>query len=203
MNRLILLLCVPSLAAVLSSCATSPPVRYYSLQPVAASAGDAPGAKVVGLGPLRVPEYLRRSQMVTRGPGSEIEVHDNARWAEPVDKAIHRVVAANVDSQLDGVVVVAYPYLETVPVDFVVLGQVDRFDADASGEVMLQVQWAVLNDLRKGVIDPQRARYEARAGDPNDPNAIARAMNEALNRFSDDVAAQLRSALEDWSEGER
>jgi uncharacterized lipoprotein YmbA len=99
--------------------------------------------------------------------------------------------------------VVAYPYLETVPVDFVVLGQVDRFDADASGEVMLQVQWAVLNDLRKGVIDPQRARYEARAGDPNDPNAIARAMNEALNRFSDDVAAQLRSALEDWSEGER
>lgn len=195
-------LCIALLAALLCACGSSPQVRYYSLESAAVGAGDEPGARVVGLGPLRVPEYLRRSQMVTRGPGLEVEVHEFARWAEPVDKAMHRVLAANVDGRLDGVVVVAYPYLETVPVDFVVVGQVDRFDSDASGRVLLQVQWAVLDAHRNGVIPPQRARYEARAAEAGDSNAIVGAMNEALRQFSDDIAAQLRSALPEFSDGE-
>jgi uncharacterized lipoprotein YmbA len=196
MTRLPFAIGLALLAVMLTACGTSPPVRYFSLEPAAVSATvDEPGARVVGLGPLRVPDYLKRSQIVTRGSGSEIKVNDYARWAEPVDKAMHRVLAANVDRQLEGVIVVAYPYLETVPVDYIVLGQVDRFDGDSAGSVVLEVQWSVQNDQRKALISPQRVRYETRASDPDDPEAITRAMNQALARFSDDIARKLDTTL--------
>jgi uncharacterized lipoprotein YmbA len=184
------------LAVLLASCASSPPVHYYSLEPLLVTKTvDGPGSTMVGMGPMRLPEYLKRSRMVTRTAGAEIKVHEQARWAEPVDKAIHRVLAASVDSQLDDVIVVAYPYMETVPMDYMVLGQVVRFDSDQDGNVLLAVQWAVLDEKRKALIAPQRVRYETHAGDPNEPDQIARAMNEALNQFGRDIAGQLRESL--------
>jgi uncharacterized lipoprotein YmbA len=184
------------LAVVLASCASSPPVHYYSLEPLLVTKTvDGPDSTMVGLGPMRLPEYLKRSRMVTRAAGTEIKVHEQARWAEPVDKAIHRVLAASVDSQLDDVIVVAYPYMETVPMHYTVLGQVVRFDSDQNGNVLLAVQWAVLDERRRALISPQRSRYETHAGDPNAPDQIARAMNEALNQFGRDIASQLRESL--------
>lgn len=189
------------LAALLAACASSPPVRYFSLEPVeVANPGDEPNAVVIGLGPLRMPEYLKRTQMVTRGAGAEVEINDFVRWAEPVDKALHRVVAADADSRLDGVVMVAYPYFESIQADYVVLGQVDRFDSDASGRTLLQLQWTVLGRGEKALIPPRRASYETRAATPGDPGAIARSMNQALLKFSDDLASQLRVALQGKSE---
>lgn len=193
MPRLIVVL----LACWLVSCGSSPPVRYYSLEPTQAPVSDQEdGAIVVGLGPLRVPEYLRRTQMVTRDSGTQVEVNDYVRWAEPVDKAIHRVVAADVDRRLDGVVVMAFPYFEAVPIDYVVLGSVEQFEADSAGTVELQVQWAVLDKEKSTLLPPRRTHYETRVVSAGDPGAIARAMTEALNRFSEDLASQLRKALQ-------
>ena len=185
------------LTASLAACGSSPPVRYYSLDSaVPGTTAEDQGAKVIGLGPFRFPDYLKRSQMVTRGAGAEIEVREFARWAEPVDRAMHRVVAAELDDRLRGVAVVAYPYIETAQVDFVVLGQVDRFESDASGRVLLQLQWSAVDSQHTTLITPRRASYEATASTPDDPAAIARAMNQALVRFSDDIATQLDSALQ-------
>ena len=184
------------LALMLASCGTSPPVHYYSLEPTLEfSANDGPDAVIVGMGPLRLPDYLKRTRMVTRGSGSEVKVHEQARWAEPVNDAIHRVLAANVDSRLNDTILVAYPYLETVKVEYAVVGQVERFDADEQGQVVLDVQWAVLDTKRDALISPQRARYQSRASRHDDPNAIAGAMNEALSQFSEDIADQLGAAM--------
>jgi uncharacterized lipoprotein YmbA len=196
MNRLIHTVCLFLLAAVITSCGASAPVRYYSLESTnVASAPSAPGSAVIGLGPLRVPEYLKRTQMVTRGSGAELNVDEYVRWAEPVGEAMHRIVASNLDARLPDAVVLTFPYLESLLVDYHVLGQVDRFDADATGLVTLSVQWAVLDQDHQAVIAPQRSAYESRASTAGDPNAIAAAMNVALDQFSVDIADQLRAAL--------
>lgn len=201
MNCLSKLICLALLTVLTAACGTSPPVRYYSLETgTVPESQDEQGALVLGFGPLRVPEYLNRTQMITRGDGTELNVHEYDRWAEPVEEAIHRVSAARLDSRLEGVIVVAYPYLQALPVDYRLLGQVDRFDADASGDVVLQLQWTVLDGDHASLIPPRRDRYEARASDAANPGAVARAMNQALDRFSDDVARQLRAALQDSAE---
>jgi len=184
------------LAVLLTACASSPPVRYFSLEPSALNySGDEQGGILVGLGPLRMPDYLKRPQISTRISGTEVMVDEFARWAEPADQAVHRVVAANVDAELQGVVAVAYPYIDSVDLDYWVLGRIDRFNSDASGSVLLLVQWAVFDKQRQPVVAPRRARYEAAVASPGSPDAIVVAMNEALTLFSKDLAAALKEIL--------
>ena len=89
---------------LLVGCGSSPQVRYFGLETVESDyQRDPEGSPVLGIGSIRIPDYLKRSQMVTRGQGAELVVDDFNRWAENLDKSIHRTVAANVDSLLDDV----------------------------------------------------------------------------------------------------
>ena len=185
---------------LLTACGSSPPVRYFSLSPTITPIGqDSEDALALGFGPIRMPEYLNRSQIVTRGSGLEIEVDEFSRWVEPLSPAFHRIVSTDVDNAVDGLVVVAFPWESAVraEVDYRLLGDVIRFDADRSGRVILDVQWGVAK-VASGelVVRPHRSRYEARTGSPGDPAAVASAMNDALAGFSRDIATQLETVLQ-------
>ena len=185
-------------ALFLAACGSSPPVNYYALTPsVVQSGGDPDGSAVLGLGPLSMPDYLNRSQIVTRGPGAAISVDEFNRWAEPLGPAMHRALAAEVDEMLDGVVVVSFPYDSAIreQVDYRVLGVVSRFDADTGGTVVLEVQWSISEVDADQPSQPQRSRYETRAASTGSPAAVAEAMNAVLRKFSRDIADQLSAVL--------
>ena len=94
-----------------SACSSSSPVSYFSLNPIDADFKQDPDdAVMLGLGPIRMPEYLNRSQIVSRGANAEIRVDEFNRWSEPLNEAMLRIVASNVDNLLQGVVVVVFPY---------------------------------------------------------------------------------------------
>ncbi|MCZ6560838.1 MAG: PqiC family protein [Gammaproteobacteria bacterium] len=185
---------------LLVACGSSPPVRYFSLSPMDSALGQDPDdAITLALGPLRMPDYLNRSQIVTRAGGAEIQVDEFSRWAEPLRLAMHRVVSTDVDGLLDGVVVIAFPYDSIIrsQVDYRLLGDVIRFDADQSGRVVLEVQW-IITDTDSAVAVPiHRRRYEARAATADDPAAVAVAMNDALASFSRDIANEMGAVLQD------
>jgi uncharacterized lipoprotein YmbA len=196
MSRLILLNILVSL--LLIGCSSSPQVNYYTLSPAnTAFSQDGEEAVTLGLGPLRLPEYMNRSQMVTRGAGAELQVHEFNRWAEPLGPAINRIVSTDVDSLLDGVVVYTFPYEAMIrnDVDYRLLGDINRFEADSSGLVVLETQWGVASTESELVVLPRRGRYTAQAARPNDPASIAVAMNEALVKFSRDIAKRFGDAV--------
>lgn len=194
-GRTITLCIIASL--LLGACGSSPPVRYFSLSPSQAHQ-DQDTAIVLGLGPLRVPEYLNRSQLVTRGTGSELEVHEFSRWAEPLDSALHRVLSADVDSIMDNVAVYPFPWetLVSKQVHYRLLGDIMRFEADRTGRVVLEVQWGVTSvESSQPVVVAQRTTYEAQSRSADDPAAITAAMNDALAQFGRDIANKFGSAL--------
>jgi uncharacterized lipoprotein YmbA len=160
---------------------------------------DPDDAITLALGPLRMPDYLNRSQMVTRGDGAEIQVDEFSRWAEPLRLAMHRVVSTDVDGLLDGVVVIAFPYDSMIrpQVDYRLLGDVIRFDADQAGRVVLEVQWTITDTDAAVAVPIHRSRYEARAATADDPAAVALAMNNALASFSRDIASEMEAFIQD------
>jgi uncharacterized lipoprotein YmbA len=183
---------------VLVACGSSPPVRYYALAPMSTEPRqEANDPVVLGLGPLSMPEYLNRSQIVTRGAGAEMNVDEYSRWAEPLGPALHRIVSTDVDNLLDGVVVVAFPYDSMIraQVNYRVLGEVSRFDADQSGQVILEVLWGVSEVGADVVVAPHRSHYKAQAASAGNPATMAEAMNEALLLFSQDIASKLDAVL--------
>jgi hypothetical protein len=179
---------------LVAACGSSPPVRYFALSPMdSVQQQDPDDAVTLGVGPLRLPEYLNRSQIVTRGGGSELEVDEFSRWAEPLTQALHRVVSTDVDNMMNGVIVIAFPWEAVVhnEVDYRLLGEVTRFDADRSGRVVLDIQWGIT--ATTGLVDVviRRSKYETRAARPDDPAIVVSAMNDALAMFSRDVASEL------------
>jgi uncharacterized lipoprotein YmbA len=128
------------LVLALGGCGSSPPVSYYDLEALESdyvAVGEA--YMTVGVGPLRTPDYLSRSQIVTRRSDATVVVDDFHRWVEPVDDAIYRIVSENLDSLIDDVVVVAFPYTHISDLDYQLIGRVSRFDADQDGTAVLQI----------------------------------------------------------------
>jgi uncharacterized lipoprotein YmbA len=196
MNRVTSLVQIVSIAIFLGACGSSPPVRYYDLEALETGyAPDKVGSSSVGVGPLRTPDYLSRPRMVTRTADATIVVNDFDRWVEPLDDAIHRVLAMNLDAQLGDAVVVAFPYTHISDLDYRVVGRVDRFDADADGLAVLEIQWGVIGRNDEILVQPRRARYEARSSREPKYASIAHAMSEVVQQLSHDVAARLEALV--------
>jgi uncharacterized lipoprotein YmbA len=180
------------LAMLIGGCGSSPPVHYYDLEALeTAYVARATPSLRVGVGPLRTPDYLDRSQIVTRGADSRVVVDDFNRWVEPLSHSIYRVLSENLDSLMEDAVVVAFPYTHIADLDYQVIGRINRFDADADGTAVLQVQWSVISSRDELIIQPRRARYEVQTARAGDYAALSRAMSELLQLFSRDVAQAL------------
>ena len=177
-------------------CGSSPPVDYYALQPIpGAATADPADAVVLGLGPLAIPGYVDRPQLVTQVSGSQVQVDEFNRWAEPLATALPRIVTANVDQLLDSVVVVTFPYTSRTRTDYRLLGRVIRFDTDRAGQALLEVQWTLQDAEANTILAPRRTRYEAQASEPGDPQALVAALNETVAAFSRDIASQVSDLL--------
>ena len=194
MTRNLTIVIVSVGAMLLGACASTPPSRFYLLEPVSVNSNKHGDAVNVGIGPFAFPDYLKRPQIVTRTSGSELKMAEFDRWAEPLDDAFLRHVAMNVDSMMDTAIIVAFPYGGLVEVGYRVVGEVSRFDMDASGTAFLQVQWLV-DAEEEHVVRPRSATYSAQVADPDDYASVVSALDQALASFSRDVADALTAAI--------
>ena len=135
---------------------------------------------------------------MTRGPGSELQVDEYNRWAEPLKVSVHRVVAADVDNLLESVTAIAFPHASTVQsdIDYRLVGDIYRFDASHSGQVVLETQWAIASAGGELVMPPRRTRYEALSSGSAEPGAMVASMNDVLAQFSRDIAKAMQDLLQ-------
>jgi len=184
--------------STLAACSSSSPVRYFSLNPIDSEFRQDPDdAVLLGLGPFRMPDYLNRSQIVTRGANAEMQVDGFSRWSEPLATSLLRIISADVDNLLEGVVVVIFPYESFVreQVKYRLVGDINRFEADYQGHIVLEAQWGIADTDGGMAVPVRRNRYQAQAAIGEDPGAVAAAMSDALAQFSRDIASKLEAAL--------
>lgn len=184
--------------STLAACSSSSPVRYFSLNPIDSEFRQDPDdAVLLGLGPFRMPDYLNRSQIVTRGANAEMQVDEFSRWSEPLATSLLRIISADVDNLLEGVVVVIFPYESFVrdQVKYRLVGDINRFEADHQGRIVLEVQWGIADTDGGMAVPVRRNRYQTEAAIADDPGAVTTAMSDALAQFSRDIASKLEAAL--------
>lgn len=180
------------LLLVLAGCfgTQTDPTRFFVLAPLAPPAGAPATAAppTLGLGPIRLPDYLDQTAIVTRTTEHEVDYLNNARWAERLSPMVSRVLGVNLSERAGGRETVLWPWPTdrqpaiTAAVDFV------RFDFTREGTAVLRAQWRVTQGdaVRTGLaaIDEPAAdtTIDARVG----------ALNRALGRLSDELAAAIR-----------
>jgi len=183
-----------TLALMVAACASSPAPRYFRLAAVAEPAAtpeQRENERSVIIGPFQVADYLDRPQIVTRDGANGMTVDDFQRWAEPLDANFQAVVAANVGRLLGSDRVLEFPAQNILKADRRVRGRVSRFDVDAAGLAVLEVQWGVLDGTGAVSRPGSVSRYEARAAGAGAAAQVA-ALNATVTAFSADVAAAVR-----------
>ncbi len=70
----------------MGGCATTQPSKFYVLSPLEASLPKSPTAGVntglgIGIGPINLPPYLNRPQIVIRATRNELHLSDFNKWA--------------------------------------------------------------------------------------------------------------------------
>src|SRR5438477_3368390 len=77
----------------------SPPVRLYTLTTLSpADAGQHTSSTqgiAIGVGPVELPQYVNRPQIVTGDSGNELQRAAFEQWAEPLETNFSRVLAQN------------------------------------------------------------------------------------------------------------
>ncbi len=153
------------LLAALAGCAQSQPTRYYTLSTVTEpAAAPRPGqGLVIGLGPLTLPQYLDRPDIVTRAGANQMRLGDFSQWAEPLEPLLTRIMAEDLYALTGAKDVIPIPQRGDLPLDRVVEVHLTRFDANEAGEVKLNARWRVYRGRQQ---DPGRQRPVAgrRAG---------------------------------------
>jgi len=169
----------------------SPKTEFYMLTPMAERASaDGPGP-VLAVGPVDLPGYLERPQIVTRGPGNAIELAEFEHWAEPLDESFLRVLAEDLAAQVPTDRLLLF-YTSTMrEVDFQVRVDVVRFDADERGAVQLVARWRLYATDQREELASRESRI-AETAKPGDYDAIAGAMSRAVNALAREIAEEIR-----------
>jgi len=167
------------------------PTTFWVLSPVAARApGTGAAGPAVGLGPVTLPEYLRRPQMVTRVDDHQVRVDEFSRWAEPLDDMLTETLAEEIRAEVRPASLVMYPWRANQIPELWVKVQVDRFEPAASGEVLLQATWQVLDRDGKQ-LSSHTSAHRVTAG-TTVKEAVA-AMSQAAGRLAKEISGAIQS----------
>jgi uncharacterized lipoprotein YmbA len=173
---------------MLAGCGVTQPSKFYLLTSVEGSdtaAMTTPGP-ALGLGPVSFPPYLDRPEIVHRSGNNELHFAGSHRWAEPLKTSFTRSLAENLSILLPTNRVTLYPWQRSTMYDYQIILDVTRFDADASGTVILSANWEIVQADGKTVSNRQKATYSEPAGSM-DYSAIVAAQSRAVGRLSRDI----------------
>jgi uncharacterized lipoprotein YmbA len=102
--RFIFILLVSCLGPLLGGCfGTSSPTRFYTLSSPETPTGPLHAGLdiVLRVGPLSVPEYLDRRQIVSRSGQNGIALAEFDQWSGSLEDEVSRVLVAGIAEKLD------------------------------------------------------------------------------------------------------
>jgi uncharacterized lipoprotein YmbA len=177
----------------LGACASTPS-RFYILNTLSASE-TIPGTAaaqgpVIGVGPITLPKYLDRPQIVTRSGRDQLALGEFDRWAEPLQDNVLRVLAENLASLIPTDQLLLHAWPQSATLDYQVTVDMLQFDGWLGGESMLLALWSVLDGAELPLLS-QRAFLNVPVGG-GDYDAMVSAMSELLARLSRDIAVAIQ-----------
>ena len=136
-----------ALSLALAGCfGTSRPSRFYTLEPL--EVRDGPGSTATDatllVGPVELPDYVDRPQIVTRSGTNELVIAEFERWGGSLDKQISGSLVATLRDRLAARQIAVVPWKSAIVssgTPYRVTVSISRFDGVLGHSVVLQVRW--------------------------------------------------------------
>jgi len=179
---------------LLGACGTTEPSRLYTLSaiPDRGSNASGPETPAIGIGPVTLPKYLDRPQIVERSGPNRLVASEFDRWAEPLIDTVPRVLAEDIGRALQSDRVYVIPRRRPLPIDLTVEVDISQFEPLADGTAALAARWLVFGDrdrpLEEGSADI-RIEGDLSKGYESRVELLSKALGELSRRIAESVLA--------------
>jgi len=171
---------------------SAPRVTYYSLMTMEQLGETETLAALpevrLGVGPITIPDSLKRSQIATRQQGNQHEFAEFHRWAGVLEKDITSVMGDNLGQLLGIEKVGFFPWLHHFKPTYRVTIDVIRFDGSLEDEAVLSARWAVADSGGKDFLAGRKSDYRQPLADASFA-ALIKAESQLLAALSKEIAA--------------
>jgi len=195
-NRLSLGWAFLFLIFLLAACSSTPPTRFYKLNSLPGGQQENPAALLgmdiaIGVGPVELPEFLDRPQIVTRKSQNQVEIAEFHRWAASFPRDFSRVLAKNISTLLPTDRVAVYPWEDSFSPTYQVKLDVEQFDGQLGEQVFLRVIWSLVGQEEMKELVVRKTLIE----EPvltNDYEGLVAAQSNALATLSREIVEEIR-----------
>ncbi|MCB1099359.1 MAG: membrane integrity-associated transporter subunit PqiC [Verrucomicrobiae bacterium] len=142
-------------ALALGACTSSDSIRYYMLSADAAPEANSRSSLVLGVGPVTIPDYLDRTELVFQSAPNRFEIPSQHRWAGSLREDVQRVFGANLARQLGTTTVHYHPWDRRLQCDVTVSLSIIRFHSVTGGEAILEANWQIQRNGDNGDNDAE------------------------------------------------
>ena len=183
-----LMLGTAPLALGLSAC-TSPDPNYYQIGPLpgVTLAGGPPSVEVRS---VSIPGYLDRDGIVKGAQDYKLDIHTNDIWAEALSDMLQSVMVQDLATRLTGSTVIGAGGSIGANADILVEIDVLRFDPNATGQIVLQMQVGLRDGQSMNLLATRTIQHQAPSGGPVVATIVG-TMSQLWAEAANDVAAFL------------
>jgi uncharacterized protein len=192
---------VPVILAIavifLSGCRSQSP-RFYTLSPIqedqVTSKRKSPAQNaVVGIGPVKLADYLDQSMIVTRKGDNQAVKAEFDRWAGSLKDNFINVLSDNIGVLLPTERIYLFPWRVSVPIDYQVVVDIMRCDGRLNDAAWLEVRWSIMGGPEKKLLKTNRSSIREPVSG-SDYAALVAAQSRAVARLSQEIAEAIQGA---------
>ena len=182
---------------ILSGCVSvsgSPNPKFY--MPAALSQAETvekiavPPGTIVAVGPVTIPGYLDRPQIVTKNKNGTLNFAQFDRWAEPLDSALARMIDENFVKLLPAASIQLFPCSFSIPLDYQVIVEVVQLDSELDKDMILAAQWSIIDAKDRKMLLTKRSQF-IQPIKPHNYYGLTQALNTACAALSREIAVNL------------
>lgn len=168
--------------------------KFYMLTPIqdyeSTKIGFIEDDMAIGLGPINIPEYLNRPQIVTKNSNNELILSEYNRWSEPLENNVSRVVSENLSNLLGTENIVIFPWSRKVPVNFQIAIQIKKLSSVPGNQIHFEALWSIISvDDERELL---RKRFKTtKSIDSENYDHIVNVKSEVLAELSQELATSI------------
>lgn len=183
------------LLLIISGCASSKPSRFYTLDIINNHPTMQPSSEyklAVSIGPVEIPDYLDRPQIVSRTSQNEIMFSEFDRWAGSLQDDTARVLKENITMLLSESAVSVSTWKWGTNYDYRIAVYISRFDIMPENKLLLSALWHITGkDGGKTLLTRESNILESVKAETYD--AKVSSMSLALEKLSSDIADGIKA----------
>lgn len=183
-----------ALLFLISACSIggkSDPSHFYVLDPIVerVTNGNLKDLIMV-VGPITIPGYIDRPQIVTKTKSSELQLAEFDRWAEPMSDMMIRTLAENMKALTGSNSIYTYPFSSQIDSAYQLRAYIIKFENNQDGNARLVVHWQLRDYNESSKFKNFHSEFKSNAIDTSYSSRIA-ALNDTLAQFAKEVTKHI------------